>query len=85
MSIVLRVAIPVCMSLLLGGCSSSQFDAMQAPVHSIVDKLPEWAGGPPKGLPPRPTDPGYAAYLQQVEGRAVVTPTAEQANLSALH
>jgi len=66
--------------LLLGGCSASDklFEAMQAPSHAIFDKLPEWAGGPPKNLPPRPNEPGYAAYELQVEGRAAPA-TAKQA------
>jgi len=48
---------------------------MQTPAHAIIDKLPEWAGGPPKDLPPRPGEPGYAAYELQVEGKAAPAPT----------
>jgi hypothetical protein len=72
-------------ALLLGGCSASDklFDAMQAPAHAIIDKLPEWAGGPPKTLPPRPGDPGYAAYELQVEGKAAPAPTSQAAAASS--
>ena len=77
----------LCVASLLGGCSSSDklFDAMQAGVHGFADKLPEWAGGPPAGMPPRPTDPGYAAYRDQIEGKGASVPTAEQAKISPLH
>ncbi|HZQ13828.1 MAG TPA: hypothetical protein VFB31_13560 [Pseudolabrys sp.] len=68
---------------LLGGCGSL-LDQLEGPLHSLVDKMPEWAGGPPKNLPPRPGDPGYAAYQQQVEGR-IITPVAEQGALAPLH
>ena len=66
-------------ALLLGGCSASDklFELMQAPSRAIIDKLPEWAGGPPKNLPPRPSDPGYAAYELQVEGKAAPAPTTQ--------
>ena len=72
---------------LLGGCSASDklFDEMHDPIHAVVDKLPEWAGGPPANLPPKPTDPRYAAYREKLEGKNVETPTAEQGALSPLH
>ena len=58
---------------------------MEASMHGVADKLPEWAGGPMKGLPPRPTDPRYAAYKEQIEGKSTSVPVAEQASLSPLH
>ena len=77
----------LCAASLLGGCSSSDklFDTMQSGVHGFADELPEWAGGPPTGLPPRPTDPRYAAYRDQIEGKSPSTPTAEQGTISPLH
>jgi hypothetical protein len=77
----------LCVASLLGGCSSSDklFDSMQTQVHGFADKLPEWAGGPPTGLPPRPTDPRYAAYRDQIEGKGASVPTAEQAEIGPLH
>ena len=74
-------------ALLLGGCSSTDKMAksMEASLHGVADKLPDWAGGPPKGLPPRPTDPGYAAYKLEVEGRATPVPATQHANLAPLY
>ena len=82
-----RVIGILCVASLPCGCSSSDklFDTMQAGVHGFADKLPEWAGGPPAGMPPRPTDPGYAAYRDQIEGKGASVPTAEQAAISPLH
>jgi hypothetical protein len=34
----------------------------------IADNLPEWAGGLPKGTPPRAGTPGYNAYLREISG-----------------
>ena len=82
-----RVAVVLCALALLGGCSASDklFDALHDPTHAIVDRLPEWAGGPPVGLPPAPTDPRYAAYKEKLEGRDASVPSAEQAALNPLH
>jgi hypothetical protein len=60
-------------------------DAIHDPIHAVVDKLPAWAGGRPAELPPAPTDPAYAAYKEKIEGRSVITPTADQTALSPLH
>jgi hypothetical protein len=45
---------------LLASCSSTG--------AYIGDNLPEWAGGLPKGTPPRPGSPGYDAYLRSLSG-----------------
>ncbi len=45
---------------LLASCSSTS--------AFVADTLPEWAGGLPKGTPPRPGTPGYEAYLRAVHG-----------------
>ena len=57
---------------LFGGCAASDqmFETTKTHIDRVVNRLPEWAGGPAQGLPPRPTDPGYAAYKRQVEGKA---------------
>jgi hypothetical protein len=34
----------------------------------IGDNLPEWAGGLPKGTPPRPGAPGYDDYVRALHG-----------------
>jgi hypothetical protein len=58
-------------SALLASCSS-----MSA---TIADNLPEWAGGLPKGTPPRPGSPGYNAYLRELSGdHTATTGTAAQ-------
>ncbi len=42
-------------TLLVGSCSSfSDF---------VADSWPHFAGGEPKGLPPRPGDPGYDKFI----------------------
>jgi hypothetical protein len=46
--------------VLLASCSSTG--------AYIGDNLPEWAGGLPKGTPPRRGEPGYDAYLRELNG-----------------
>jgi len=60
--------------VLLASCSSTG--------AVIGDNLPEWAGGLPKGTPPRRGEPGYDAYLREISGdRATAAPqTAAQPN-----
>ncbi len=36
----------------------------------IGHSLPEWAGGLPADAPPRHGEPGYNAYIRQVDGNA---------------
>lgn len=57
--------------VLLASCSSTG--------AYIGDNLPEWAGGLPKGTPPRPGSPGYEAYLREIHGgdRPTVAPPSE--------
>jgi hypothetical protein len=52
-------------SALLASCSSTG--------AYIGDNLPEWAGGLPKGTPPRPGSPGYDAYLREISGDHAAT------------
>jgi hypothetical protein len=60
-------------SALLASCSSTG--------AYIGDNLPEWAGGLPKGTPPRPGSPGYDAYLRALSGDHTATaPPAAQPN-----
>src|SRR4029077_17945644 len=37
-----------------------------APKGNIGDYIPQWAGGPPKNLPPRPGTPEYAEFKQRL-------------------
>jgi hypothetical protein len=77
-----RVVLIACVAFLLGGCTASDklFEMVRVPVHGFVDKLPDWAGGKPEGLPPKPTDPGYLAYRERLEGKDVSVPSAEPLN-----
>jgi hypothetical protein len=38
--------------------------------HKIVDTIPEWAGGMPKKVPPRPGTPEYDAWMEQQQAEA---------------
>jgi hypothetical protein len=73
MRIVLVIGV-VLGGVLLASCSSTG--------AYIGDNLPEWAGGLPKGTPPRPGSPGYDAYLRELSGNhaaTVVQPVAQPA------
>jgi hypothetical protein len=70
MRIVLVIGV-VLGGVLLASCSSTG--------AYIGDTLPEWAGGLPKGTPPRPGSPGYEAYLREIHGgdRPTTAPPSE--------
>jgi hypothetical protein len=57
--------------VLLASCSSTG--------AYIGDNLPEWAGGLPKGTPPRAGAPGYDAYVRGLSGgdRPTVAPPSD--------
>jgi hypothetical protein len=57
---IVRVIGLVLGGVLLASCASSS--------GYIADNLPEWAGGLPKGTPPRPGAPGYDDYLRGIHG-----------------
>ena len=64
----LSIVVIIGASVVLGGCSSTSSSW-------LVDKLaelPEWAGGMPKGAPPRPGTAEYDDYARKIEGAAVV-------------
>ena len=48
----------------LASCASG---TREANVGKIVDMIPEWAGGLPKGVPPRPGTPEYEVYRKGVD------------------
>jgi len=50
----------------LTSCASG---AYQANVGKFIDMIPEWAGGLPKGVPPRPGTPEYEAYRKGIDER----------------
>jgi hypothetical protein len=39
---------------------------------TIADRVPAWAGGLPKDVPPRPGMPEYDAHKERLEGRGKV-------------
>ena len=62
-------------SVLLASCSSTG--------AYIGDNLPEWAGGLPKGTPPRKGSPGYDAYLRELSGDHAAAPAQPAAQSNA--
>jgi hypothetical protein len=64
MRIVLVIGV-VLGGVLLASCSSTG--------AYIGDNLPEWAGGLPKGTPPRAGSAGYDAYLREISGDHTAT------------
>jgi hypothetical protein len=80
----LRIFSVFAIVLPLAGCGSL-IDAIEGPAHAVVDRLPHWAGGPPPDLPPKPTDPRYADYVAQIEGKAGPVAAAPESALSPLH
>ena len=50
----------------LASCASG---AREANVGKVIDMIPEWAGGLPKGVPLRPGTPEYEAYRKGIDER----------------
>jgi hypothetical protein len=80
----LRIFSVLVITLPLAGCGSL-IEFIEGPAHAVIDRLPPWAGGPPPGLPPKPTDPRYPAYVAQVEGKVTPVAAAAESSLSPLH
>ena len=76
MRIVLVIGV-VLGSVVLASCASTG--------AYIGDNLPEWAGGLPKGTPPRAGSPGYDAYLRGISGdhTATTAPPAQPKSAAA--
>jgi len=68
------ISLIIAVALLLNGC-----DAVNSSLSErVTDSIPHWAGGLPPDVPPRPTDPKYADYLEKLQAKAVVdAPTAD--------
>jgi hypothetical protein len=66
-------------AVLLGACASS-FEASQDRTSSVViERMPQWAGGEPANVPPRPeTPPSYPAVNAPVAPRAMPALTPEE-------
>jgi hypothetical protein len=85
--IVLAVALPCG----LGGCGTIN-DKI---TPGIVDAIPQWAGGLPPDVPPRPGTPQYDAFMREREQKrlepappkedAAKTPTQAVSGLDAVH
>ena len=58
------------LALLLGSCGSFS--------GAVADHWPHWAGGEPSDVPPRPGQPGYAAFISH-NGEARNDPNAPAA------
>ena len=56
-------------ALLLLGTALASCGTYQANVGRVVDMIPEWAGGLPKGVPPRPGTPEYEAHRKGIDER----------------
>jgi hypothetical protein len=50
----------------LASCASGAYEAN---VGKVIDMIPEWAGGLPKGVPPRPGTPEYEVYRKGIDER----------------
>ena len=55
-------------ALLLSGCGAVNSSLSE----TMADSIPHWAGGLPPDVPPRPTDPKFADYLEKQQTKAVV-------------
>jgi hypothetical protein len=67
----IRMSLAVLAGLSVASCSSTS--------AFVADGLPEWAGGLPRGTPPRPGAPGYDAYLKSISGDDPVKAASEPA------
>ena len=56
-------------ALLLLGTALASCGTYQANVGKVVDMIPEWVGGLPKGVPPRPGTPEYEAHRKGIDER----------------
>jgi hypothetical protein len=62
-----RVCMICLIALGLSGCGA--INSFMGPV--LADYIPEWAGGLPKGAPPRPGDPRYEQFMQEQKAKAI--------------
>jgi hypothetical protein len=54
------------------GTALASCAAYEANVGKAVDMIPEWAGGLPKGVPPRPGTPEYDVHRKGIDERGKV-------------
>ncbi len=75
-------AIVLCLGSVLGSCgSATSEDAFSA---SVADHWPQWAGGMPDGVPPRPGAPGYQQFIAHGQADQNIAPQTTGANATAV-
>jgi hypothetical protein len=62
----IRLIALMIIGIALVSCVSGSYEAN---VGKAIDMIPEWAGGLPKGVPPRPGTPEYEAYRKGIDER----------------
>jgi hypothetical protein len=62
----IRLSALLILGIALASCASGAYEAN---VGKAIDMIPEWAGGLPKGVPPRPGTPEYEAYRKSIDER----------------
>ena len=71
--IVGHVMAPRIIGLILAVSAGLSVAACTSSSNFIADSLPDWAGGLPRGTPPRAGEPGYDAYQRSIRGDAPAT------------
>jgi hypothetical protein len=61
-----RIVALLILGTALASCASGAYETN---VGKVIDTIPEWAGGLPKGAPPRPGTPEYEAYRKRIDER----------------
>jgi len=51
-------------------CLRRHASSVMRPQGNIGDYIPQWAGGPPKNLPPRPGTPEYDEFKRRIDAEA---------------
>jgi hypothetical protein len=58
----IRVVVLAIAGIVLAACADTN--------HKLVDLIPQWAGGLPDNVPPRPGTPEYDTWMQQRQAEA---------------
>jgi hypothetical protein len=62
------ISMIIATAVVLSGCGAINSSLSE----TVADSIPHWAGGLSPGVPPRPADPKYAAYLEKLQAKTVV-------------
>jgi hypothetical protein len=62
----IRLVALLILGIAIASCASGAYEAN---VGKVIDMIPEWAGGLPKGVPPRPGTPEYEVYRKSIDER----------------